>query len=134
MEMNLPIVAGMVSTILFALSALPMLKKAFQTKDLRSYSLGNILLSNVGNLLYTIYVFYLPPGPIWLLHAFYLVTMGLMLVWYLRYEWQPTHRSRMRPSQEQGTKLVSDHKGELNHESRTEQSHRTPFLGSFQGR
>ena len=31
----------------------------------------------------------LPPGPIWLLHAFYLVTTALMLAWYLRYEWRP---------------------------------------------
>jgi hypothetical protein len=31
----------------------------------------------------------LPPGPIWLLHSFHLVTTGLMLVWYMRYERQP---------------------------------------------
>ncbi len=31
----------------------------------------------------------LPPGPIWLLHSFHLVTTGLMLVWYLRYERRP---------------------------------------------
>lgn len=90
MELNLPVFAGVVSTTLFALSTLPMLLKAFQTKDLSSYSLGNILLSNVGNLFHSIYVFNLPPGPIWLLHTFYLVTMGLMLVWYIRYEWQPS--------------------------------------------
>ena len=60
-----------------------MLLKAFRTKDLSSYSLGNILLSNVGNVIHSIYVFNLPPGPIWLLHSFYLVTMALMLVWYL---------------------------------------------------
>lgn len=90
MELNLPVFAGVVSTTLFALSTLPMLLKAFQTKDLSSYSLGNILLSNVGNLIHSIYVFNLPPGPIWLLHTFYLVTMGLMLVWYIRYEWQPS--------------------------------------------
>ena len=27
----------------------------------------------------------LPPGPIWALHAFYVVSSGLMLGWYLRY-------------------------------------------------
>ena len=88
MDMNLPLIAGTVSTTIFALSTLPMLIKAFQTKDLRSYSLGNILLSNVGNLIHSVYVFNLPAGPIWLLHTFYLITTGLMLVWYLRYEWR----------------------------------------------
>jgi uncharacterized protein with PQ loop repeat len=89
METNLPVIAGAISTTIFALSTLPMLVKAFQTKDLKSYSLGNILLSNVGNVIHSVYVFNLPPGPIWLLHAFYLVTTALMLVWYLRYEWRP---------------------------------------------
>jgi len=89
MRTNLPLIAGSISTIIFALSTLPMLVKAFQTKDMRSYSLGNILLSNVGNVIHAVYVFNLPPGPIWLLHSFYLVTTALMLVWYLRYEWRP---------------------------------------------
>jgi uncharacterized protein with PQ loop repeat len=89
MDMKLPLIAGTISTTIFALSTLPMLLKAFQTKDLKSYSLGNILLSNMGNVIHSVYVFNLPPGPIWLLHAFYLVTTGLMLVWYLRYEWRP---------------------------------------------
>lgn len=86
METNLPIIAGTISTTIFAFSTLPMLLKAFRTKNMSSYSLGNILLANVGNIIHSVYVFHLPPGPIWLLHAFYLVTTGLMLVWYLRYE------------------------------------------------
>jgi uncharacterized protein with PQ loop repeat len=94
MEMNLPIYAGAISTIVFALSTLPMLLKAFKTKDLSSYSLGNIILSNLGNVIHSIYVFSLPAGPIWLLHSFYLVTTGLMLVWYLRYEWRPNFRRK----------------------------------------
>ena len=73
MEINLPVIAGAISTTIFALSTLPMLLKAFQTKDLRSYSLGNVI--------HSVYVFHLPPGPIWLLHAFYLVTTGPMLIW-----------------------------------------------------
>ncbi len=89
MDMNLPVIAGTISTTIFAFSTLPMLLKAFRTKDLKSYSLGNILLANVGNAIHSVYVFNLPLGPIWLLHAFYLVTTGLMLVWYLRYERQP---------------------------------------------
>jgi hypothetical protein len=95
MDMNLPIIAGTVSTTIFALSTLPMLLKAFRTKDLKSYSLGNILLANAGNVIHSVYVFNLPPGPIWLLHSFYLITTGLMLVWYLRYERRPgIQRSR----------------------------------------
>ena len=88
MEMNLPVIAGAISTTIFALSTLPMLLKAFRTKDLSSYSLGNILLANIGNAVHSVYVFSLPVGPIWLLHAFYLVTTAMMLVWYVRYEWQ----------------------------------------------
>ena len=95
METNLPVIAGAISTTIFALSTLPMLFKAFHTKDLRSYSLGNILLANTGNVVHSIYVFNLPSGPIWLLHSFYLVTTALMLVWYLRYEWRPGVRTRL---------------------------------------
>lgn len=87
MDTILPVNAGVISTFIFALGTLPMLLKAFRTRDLKSYSLGNILLSNIGNVVHAIYIFDLPPGPIWLLHSFYLVTTALMLVWYIRYEW-----------------------------------------------
>jgi uncharacterized protein with PQ loop repeat len=86
MNTELPVIAGAVSTTIFALSTLPMLLKAYRTKDLKSYSLSNILLSNVGNIIHSVYVFSLPAGPIWLLHSFYLLTTGLMFIWYLRYE------------------------------------------------
>jgi hypothetical protein len=86
MEMEVPVLAGATSTAIFAMSTLPMLYKAGKTRDLSSYSLGNILLSNIGNLIHSVYVFSLPMGPIWLLHSFYLVTTGLMLIWYLQYE------------------------------------------------
>src|SRR5574342_342978 len=89
MDINLPMIAGFISTTLFALGTLPMLTKAFRTKNLASYSLGNILMSNVGNLIYAIYVFQLPPGPVWVLHIFNLLSTALMLVWYLRYEGLP---------------------------------------------
>ncbi len=85
MKTNLPTIAGFISTALFAVGTLPMLSKALRTKNLASYSLGNILLSNVGNLIYSIYVFNLPPGPVWILHGYNVVTTGLMLVWYLKY-------------------------------------------------
>lgn len=89
METNLATIAGFISTALFALGTLPMLTKAFRTKDLASYSLGNMLLSNVGNVIYSLYVFSLPVGPIWFLHSYYLLTTGLMLLWYVRYEGWP---------------------------------------------
>ena len=83
--MDVPVVAGMISTVLFAISTLPMLHKAARTRDLRSYSGGNIAMSNVGNAVHSVYVFSLPVGPIWILHCFYIVAAGLMLLWYLRY-------------------------------------------------
>ncbi|MBI5666884.1 MAG: hypothetical protein HZC41_02660 [Chloroflexi bacterium] len=79
-------VAGSISSLLFITANLPMLVKAYRTRNLRSYSLTNMVLINVGNLLYWLYIAHFPPGPIWLLHSFYTVTSAVMLVWYLRYE------------------------------------------------
>jgi hypothetical protein len=45
-----------------------------------------LLLANVGNGFYAIYVFSMPVGPIWALHSFYMLSSALMLCWYLRYE------------------------------------------------
>ena len=57
------VVAGVVASLVFAASALPMLAKAFRSKDLTSYSRGNLVLANVGNAVYSVYVFSLPFGP-----------------------------------------------------------------------
>jgi uncharacterized protein with PQ loop repeat len=89
MDTSLPTIAGFISTALFAVGTLPMLSKAFRTKNLASYSLGNILMSNVGNFIYSIYVFQLPPGPVWVLYIYNLISTALMLLWYLRYEGLP---------------------------------------------
>ncbi len=89
METNLPTIAGFISTALYAVGTLPMLAKAFRTRNLASYSLGNILMSNVGNIIYSIYVFQLPPGPVGFLHIYNLLSTGLMLVWYFQYEVLP---------------------------------------------
>lgn len=89
MNLDPPVIAGVISTNIFVLSYLPMLTKAYRTRDLRSYSLGNILLANTGNVVHSVYVYNLPAGPIWLLHTFYLVTTAMMLCWYVRYEWRP---------------------------------------------
>jgi uncharacterized protein with PQ loop repeat len=79
------LLAGTISTVLFASSTLPMMLKAMRTKDLASYSLANLVLANIGNAVHCIYVVHLPVGPIWALHGFYVVTSGLMLLWCLRY-------------------------------------------------
>jgi len=85
MDSSVPVAAGSVATIVFAMSMLPMLGKAARTRDLASYSRSNLVLANVGNAFYSLYVFHLPPGPIWLLHTFYAVTSALMLLWSVRY-------------------------------------------------
>ena len=64
--------------------------KAVQAKDPSSYSPTQLLLTSPGNVLFSAYVFNLPVGPIWAMHAFYVVTSALMLVWYFRY----TRRAR----------------------------------------
>jgi hypothetical protein len=102
--MDVAILAGVTSTGLFAMSYLPMLVKAARTKDLTSYSLGNLAITNAGNLVHSVYVFSLPMGPIWFLHGFYLVASALMLAWFLRYRTGPgradgaTRRSRPGPA------------------------------------
>jgi uncharacterized protein with PQ loop repeat len=97
MNFDLPFIAGAASSAIFVMSTLPMLLKAFSTKNLTSYSLTNIMLSNIGNLIYAIYVYSLPVGPVWALHTFNLAATGLMLFWYLRYEGRS--RSRMQPAE-----------------------------------
>ena len=91
LAMNLPVLAGSISTGLFVASVLPMLIKAWRTKDLESYSVGNLVTSNVANLVYSVYVASLPLGPIWALHGFYLGATALMLFWALRYR-RRSHR------------------------------------------
>ncbi|WP_198154065.1 hypothetical protein [Catenuloplanes japonicus] len=92
MNMDWPVVAGTLSTGVFVTANLPMLVKAARTKDLASYSPGNLLLSNVGNVVYSFYVFSLPFGPAWGLHAFNVMVSLLMLTWWLRYRRRRTTR------------------------------------------
>ena len=91
---QIALLAGAVSTVMFACGVLPMLIKAIRTKDLSSYSLGNMVLSNAGNVIHSVYVFQLPAGPVWWLHTFHLGSTALMLVWYLRYTELPTRGRR----------------------------------------
>jgi uncharacterized protein with PQ loop repeat len=78
--MDIPILAGTISTVVFAVSNLPMLGKALRTRDVSSYSLPSFAMINAANLVYSLYVFSLPFGPIWALHTFYLVSCAIMLV------------------------------------------------------
>ncbi|WP_136709225.1 hypothetical protein [Agromyces sp. H66] len=78
--MDIPLIAGAVSTVAFAVSNLPMLRKALRTRDVSSYSLSSIAMINVANAVYSLYVISLPVGPVWALHAFYLVSCAIMLV------------------------------------------------------
>ena len=88
----LPVLAGIASTVIFASSTLPMLNKAWRTRELHSYSLGNLALANVGNAVYSVYVLSLAPGPVWALHAFNLSSTAFMLLWFLRFEFLPRRR------------------------------------------
>lgn len=82
--MDIPLIAGTISTVVFAVSNLPMLRKALRTRDVSSYSLLSLVLINAANATYSLYVFTLPPGPIWGLHTFYLVSCAIMLALMLR--------------------------------------------------
>jgi len=78
--------AGIASSTIFISSNLPMLLKAFKTKDLSSYSLGHLTLGTLGNLIYWLYVISLPFGPVWILQAFFTLASASMLFYYLYYE------------------------------------------------
>lgn len=78
-DMDIPLIAGTVSTVVFAVSNLPMLRKALRTRDVSSYSVSSLGMINAANAAYSLYVFSLPVGPIWALHSFYLVSCAVML-------------------------------------------------------
>jgi uncharacterized protein with PQ loop repeat len=85
--MNAVTVAGVISTLLFLGSNLPMVVQAIRSRDVSSYSRVNLVMINVGNAFYTIYVLSLPAGPIWLLHLVYTAVSAFMLgvhVWWSR--------------------------------------------------
>ncbi len=84
--MDLKLIAGTISTTIFALSNIPMLLKAAKTRSLRSYSYAYILMNNAANVVHWIYILTLPFGPIWFLHGFYTISALLLLSWYRRYE------------------------------------------------
>lgn len=109
--MNLPVLAGTLSTVLFAAGMLPMLVKAARTKDLASYSLGNLLLTNIANAVHSVYVFNLPAGPIWALHLAYLLASALMLAWWLRYREGGQGRPDSHPTEGSAITIPLENKG-----------------------
>ena len=92
----LSLLAGTISTSIFSLGHVPMLVRAYRTKDLRSYSPTSLLLTNLGNAFHWLYVLNLPFGPIWFLHSFYTIVAATMLFWYLQY--RPWHTRAQRSS------------------------------------
>jgi len=83
---SLSMLAGFASSTIFISSNLPMLLKAFKTKNLSSYSLGHLTLGTLGNMIYWLYVISLPFGPVWFLQAFFTMASTSMLLCYLHYE------------------------------------------------
>ncbi len=50
------VLAGSVSTAIFAVGMLPMVVKAVVARVVRSYSLSSLALANVGNAVHSVYV------------------------------------------------------------------------------
>jgi len=82
-------IAGSVAGFIFAMGSVNMVVKAWQTKDLSSYSPGQMILNNVGNLFYWLYINSLPFGPVYFMHGFFTIVSLLMLVWYFLYQPAP---------------------------------------------
>ena len=83
---SIQVLAGFISSTIFISSNFPMLYKALRTKDMHSYSLGQLILGNMGNTVYWLYVASLPVGPVWFLQGFFSLSSASMLFCYLRYE------------------------------------------------
>jgi hypothetical protein len=94
---HLQLLSGSLAGFIFAAGSWNMVVKAWRTKDLRSYSLGQLALNNIGNFFYWLYVVSLPFGPIYFMHAFYTLVSVLMLVWYCLY-CRPALVAQSRPA------------------------------------
>jgi uncharacterized protein with PQ loop repeat len=105
---SVQVMAGLTSSIIFICSNMPMLDKVIKTKDMRSYSLGQLILGNIGNSIYWLYVRTLPVGPVWYLQAFFSTASGIMLFSYLRYE-KKWFRGKRRSPQPHATSAFANH-------------------------
>lgn len=90
-----PIIAGSISSLIFATGTLNMLIKAWRTKDVHSYSVVQLILNNVGNVVHWLYISSLPFGPIWFLHGFFTLSTAMMLLWYWMYHYRPKTAKRI---------------------------------------
>ncbi len=61
-----------------------MLWKAIKTRNVKSYSLGQILLRNLGNWIYWDYVASLPYRPAWYLQGLFTLSGLMLLFCYLQ--------------------------------------------------
>ncbi len=111
---NLQIASGSIAGLIFSAGSLNMLIKAWQTKDLRSYSLGQLVLNNVGNLFYWFYVISLPFGPIYFMHGFFTLVSALMVIWYFAYRPAAENRQAGPREASQRTASLSTYAGRLN--------------------
>jgi uncharacterized protein with PQ loop repeat len=83
---QLQLLAGSFSSLIFVSSNFPMLWKVLKTRDVKSYSLGQIILRNLGNLVYWIYIASLPVGPAWYLQGFFTCSGLVLLACYLKFD------------------------------------------------
>ncbi len=94
------LLAGSVAGLIFAVGSLDMVIKAWRTKDLRSYSLGQMVLNNVGNLFYWLYILSLPFGPIYFMHGFFTLVSLIMMIWYFVYQPMTQRSAAEAPQQD----------------------------------
>ncbi len=86
---QLQLLAGSLSSLIFVSSNFPMLWKVMKTRNVKSYSLGQIILRNLGNLVYWIYVASLPVGPVWYLQGFFTLSGFVLLACYFQFDTHP---------------------------------------------
>ncbi len=107
MEMDeLQFFAGTASSLIFIMATLNMVVKAFLTKDMESYSIGALVLNNIGNAIHWLYIVSLPVGPIYVLHGFFTLATIFLLVWALIYRHRPETAKRITHTARQITQTL----------------------------
>lgn len=86
------LVAGMVSSCIFATGTMAMLVKTLRTKDVSSFSMVTMVANNIGNGVNWVYILSLPFGPIHILHGFYTIAAMIMLVCCIVYRERVTYQ------------------------------------------
>lgn len=93
--MDIQLMAGSISSLIFMMGSLTMVIRAWRTRDMQSYSAAMLILNNIGNIIYWVYLLSLPLGPVHVLQAFYTVTTVFMLVWWVLYHKRPETAERI---------------------------------------